>query len=107
MVHAACVERCIESVVKGPLLPLYLYLSSLFFLDFQANNLVFHTAVEHFRKSKTSAQGDMNTEQLNGRGYLPHIIISNVEHDSIKLTAEHLVKEGKAGQQAFVFCLKL
>lgn len=62
----------------------------------EANNLVFHTAVEHFRKSKTSAQGDMNTEQLNGRGYLPHIIISNVEHDSIKLTAEHLVKEGKA-----------
>lgn len=68
---------------------------------------MFHTAVEHFRKSKTSAQGDMNSEQLNGRGTLPHIIISNVEHDSIKLTAKHLLKEGKAGQQAYVFCLKL
>lgn len=62
----------------------------------EANNLVFHTAVEHFRKSKTSAQGDMNSEQLNGSGSLPHIIISSVEHDSIKLTAKHLLKEGKA-----------
>ncbi|XP_056102277.1 selenocysteine lyase [Rhinichthys klamathensis goyatoka] len=62
----------------------------------EANNLVFHTAVEHFRKSKTSAEGGMNSQQLNGRGSLPHIIISNVEHDSIKLTAKHLLKEGKA-----------
>lgn len=62
----------------------------------EANNLVFHTAVEHFRKSKTSAEEGMNSQQLNGRGSLPHIIISNVEHDSIKLTAKHLLKEGKA-----------
>ncbi|XP_048055643.1 selenocysteine lyase [Megalobrama amblycephala] len=62
----------------------------------EANNLVFHTAVEHFRKSKTSAEGGTNSQQLNGRGSLPHIIISNVEHDSIKLTAKHLLKEGKA-----------
>ncbi|XP_067229850.1 selenocysteine lyase isoform X2 [Chanodichthys erythropterus] len=62
----------------------------------EANNLVFHTAVEHFRKSKTSAEGVTNSQQLNGRGSLPHIIISNVEHDSIKLTAKHLLKEGKA-----------
>lgn len=62
----------------------------------EANNLVFHTALEHFRKSKTSAQGDMNSEQLNGSGSLPHIIISDVEHDSISLTAKHLLKEGKA-----------
>ncbi|KAI2663534.1 Selenocysteine lyase [Labeo rohita] len=61
----------------------------------EANNLVFHTAVEHFNKSKTSAEGSTN-KQLNGKGSLPHIIISNVEHDSIKLTAEHLLKEGKA-----------
>ncbi|XP_016089592.1 selenocysteine lyase-like [Sinocyclocheilus grahami] len=75
MVHAACVERCVESL---------------------ANNLVFHTAVEHFRKSKNSAEGGTNSKQLNGSGSLPHIIISNVEHDSIKLTAKHLLKEGKA-----------
>ncbi|XP_026119762.1 selenocysteine lyase [Carassius auratus] len=62
----------------------------------EANNLVFHTALEHFRKSKTSAQGDMNSKQLNGSGSLPHIIISDVEHDSISLTAKHLLKEGKA-----------
>ncbi|XP_067315703.1 selenocysteine lyase [Pseudorasbora parva] len=62
----------------------------------EANNLVFHTAVEHFRKSQSSAEGGTNIQQLNGRGSLPHIIISNVEHDSIKLTAKHLLKEGKA-----------
>ncbi|XP_016089593.1 selenocysteine lyase-like [Sinocyclocheilus grahami] len=62
----------------------------------EANNLVFHTAVEHFRKSKNSAEGGTNSKQLNGSGSLPHIIISNVEHDSIKLTAKHLLKEGKA-----------
>lgn len=38
----------------------------------------------------------MNSEQLNGSGSLPHIIISDVEHDSISLTAKHLLKEGKA-----------
>uniref|UniRef100_A0A672SUZ3 Selenocysteine lyase n=1 Tax=Sinocyclocheilus grahami TaxID=75366 RepID=A0A672SUZ3_SINGR len=63
----------------------------------EANNLVFHTAVEHFRKSKTSAQGDTNSKQLNGRGSLPHIIISSVEHDPIKLTAKHLLKEDLCG----------
>uniref|UniRef100_A0A8C2ACT6 Selenocysteine lyase n=1 Tax=Cyprinus carpio TaxID=7962 RepID=A0A8C2ACT6_CYPCA len=61
-----------------------------------ANNLVFYTAVEYFRNSKPFAGGGTNWEQLNERGSLPHIIISNVEHDSIKLTAKHLLKEGKA-----------
>uniref|UniRef100_A0A3Q3GS97 Selenocysteine lyase n=1 Tax=Labrus bergylta TaxID=56723 RepID=A0A3Q3GS97_9LABR len=30
---------------------------------------------------------------------LPHIITSNVEHDSVKLVAEHLQKNGKAGRK--------
>ncbi|XP_030646938.1 selenocysteine lyase [Chanos chanos] len=63
----------------------------------EANNLVFHTAVEHFWKSSGSADRSREeSSQPNGRAALPHIITSNVEHDSIKLTAEHLVKEGKA-----------
>ncbi|XP_065097134.1 selenocysteine lyase isoform X2 [Paramisgurnus dabryanus] len=62
----------------------------------EANNLVFHTAVEHFRKSMASSEESTQNQQLNGRGSLPHIITSNVEHDSIKVTAEHLLKDGKA-----------
>lgn len=55
----------------------------------QANNLVLHTAVEHFwRSCGASESGDIG---------LPHIITSNVEHDSVKLVAEHLQKEKKAG----------
>ncbi|XP_053287161.1 selenocysteine lyase isoform X1 [Pleuronectes platessa] len=53
----------------------------------EANNLVLHTAVEHFRRNRRAA------EQSEG---LPHIITSTVEHDSVKLVAEHLQREGKA-----------
>ncbi|KAA0713119.1 Selenocysteine lyase [Triplophysa tibetana] len=62
----------------------------------EANNLVFHTAVEHFGKCMNSSRGNANIQKLNGRGSLPHIITSNVEHDSIKVTAEYLLKDGKA-----------
>nr|XP_057928804.1 selenocysteine lyase isoform X2 [Doryrhamphus excisus] len=47
----------------------------------EANNMVLHTALEHFRR--------------HSNGKLPHIITSNVEHDSIKLVAEHLQRDGK------------
>lgn len=64
---------------------------------FQANNLVLHTAVEHFwRNCRAAEQGDRHQ---NGSKGLPHIITSNVEHDSIKLVAEHLQKDGKAGRR--------
>lgn len=60
----------------------------------EANNLVLHTAVEHFRRScRAAEQGEGHQNGSNG---LPHIITSNVEHDSIKLVAEHLQKDGKA-----------
>lgn len=65
---------------------------------FQANNLVLHTAVEHFwRNCRAAEQGDRHQ---NGSKGLPHIITSNVEHDSIKLVAEHLQKDGKAGRRS-------
>ncbi|XP_077390222.1 selenocysteine lyase [Festucalex cinctus] len=55
----------------------------------EANNMVLHTAVEYFRRHHGDAkEGD--------DGSLPHIITSDVEHDSVKLVAEHLKKEGKA-----------
>ncbi|XP_072200227.1 selenocysteine lyase [Excalfactoria chinensis] len=48
----------------------------------EANNMVIHTALRYFRESR--AQG------------LPHIVTSNVEHDSIRLPLEQLVKDGLA-----------
>ncbi|XP_017280699.1 selenocysteine lyase isoform X2 [Kryptolebias marmoratus] len=58
----------------------------------EANNLVLHTALEHFRKNcRAAGEG-----HVNGSNDLPHIITSNVEHDSIKLAAEHLQVDGKA-----------
>lgn len=60
--------------------------------------MVVHSAVEHYWKSSMSAEGVREDNyHLNGRRILPHIITSNVEHDSVKLVAEHLVKMGKAG----------
>lgn len=84
-------KSCVEALMH-----IYKFFASHFFLDLQANNLVFHTAVEHFRKCVTSSEGNAYIQQ-NGRGSLPHIITSNVEHDSIKVTAEYLLKDGKAG----------
>ncbi|CAL8252344.1 unnamed protein product [Merluccius merluccius] len=63
----------------------------------EANNLVFHSAMENFKRSSTAgdqSSGGAPEENLNGRR--PHIIISNIEHDSIKLVAENLQKTGQA-----------
>ena len=61
-------------------------------LSFQANNLVFHSVLEEFKRSSTAEK------LLNGGPGLPHIIISNVEHDSVQLVAENLQKTGQAGE---------
>lgn len=67
---------------------------------FQANNLVLHTAVEHFRRNcRAAEQGEGHQ---NGCSGLPHIITSNVEHDSVKLAAEHLQRDGKAGKKRWI-----
>ncbi|KAI1889307.1 hypothetical protein AGOR_G00177840 [Albula goreensis] len=63
----------------------------------EANNLVFHTAVKHYWEGRGAAE--MNGPEgshHNGKPALPHIIISNVEHDSIRLTVENLSREGRA-----------
>lgn len=60
----------------------------------EANNLVIHTALEHFRRNCDAAE--QNKGLLNGVSGLPHIISTNVEHDSVNLVLEHLQREGKA-----------
>uniref|UniRef100_A0A665UU04 Selenocysteine lyase n=1 Tax=Echeneis naucrates TaxID=173247 RepID=A0A665UU04_ECHNA len=53
-----------------------------------------HSAVEYFRRSCSAAeQGEGHHNGCTGH---PHIITTNVEHDSVKLVAEHLQREGKA-----------
>lgn len=55
--------------------------------------------MEHFWRSCGATEcGDRHH---NGGEGLPHIITSNVEHDSVKLVAEHLQKEGRAGRRPF------
>nr|XP_023656908.1 selenocysteine lyase-like isoform X2 [Paramormyrops kingsleyae] len=57
----------------------------------EANNLVFYTAVKHFWDSWGATL--LNEKQTT---VLPHIITSSIEHDSVKITADSLLKEGKA-----------
>lgn len=33
-----------------------------------------------------------------GRGSLPHVIISNLEHDSVELTARKMEEQGRIGE---------
>ncbi|XP_003991346.2 selenocysteine lyase isoform X1 [Felis catus] len=49
----------------------------------ESNNLVIHSVVQHFQHTR-SAEGD---------GAVPHLVTCTVEHDSIRLPLEHLVKE--------------
>ncbi|NXS60638.1 SCLY lyase, partial [Brachypteracias leptosomus] len=53
----------------------------------EGNNMVIHTACRHFHESQ-ARPGD-------SRG-MPHIVTSSVEHDSIRLPLEQLLKEGLA-----------
>ncbi|XP_063162947.1 selenocysteine lyase [Candoia aspera] len=63
----------------------------------EANNLVIHTAVKDFmRNSKQSTVGTSESRQEKTLGTLPHIIISCIEHDSVRLPVEYLEKEQKA-----------
>uniref|UniRef100_A0A4W5KRZ1 Uncharacterized protein n=1 Tax=Hucho hucho TaxID=62062 RepID=A0A4W5KRZ1_9TELE len=73
-------------------------LLSSFFL--QANNLVFHSALEAYRESCRTAEqrGERHQHENSSTSAwpLPHILVSNVEHDSVRLTAEHLLKDATA-----------
>uniref|UniRef100_A0AAZ3R4N2 Selenocysteine lyase n=1 Tax=Oncorhynchus tshawytscha TaxID=74940 RepID=A0AAZ3R4N2_ONCTS len=66
----------------------------------EANNLVFHSALEAYRESCRTAEqrGERHRRENSGTSAwpLPHILVSNVEHDSVRLTAEHLLKDATA-----------
>lgn len=61
----------------------------------EANNMVFHSALSHFVMSSRKQDG-----------LLPHIITSNLEHDSIKLVVDRYVHEKKM-DVSFVAASKL
>ena len=66
----------------------------------QANNMVIRTAVKHFWKTfplVDQSQPLIDDGTPNHGKFLPHIITSNLEHDSVKLVLEHLVDERQAG----------
>lgn len=55
----------------------------------EANNMVIHTALQHYDKHVEEAN------PLELRSLKPHVIISNLEHDSVLLPVMHLQNTGK------------
>ncbi|NWU97383.1 SCLY lyase, partial [Upupa epops] len=53
----------------------------------EANNMVIHSSCRHFHESQAGRR--------DGPG-MPHVVTSNVEHDSVRLPLEQLVKEHRA-----------
>ncbi|XP_074860074.1 selenocysteine lyase isoform X2 [Carettochelys insculpta] len=62
----------------------------------EANNLVIHTAWKHFREIQLLAQNVAGEGHKKAAGAIHHFVTSNVEHDSVRLPLEHLVKEHMA-----------
>ncbi|XP_075773963.1 selenocysteine lyase isoform X8 [Pelodiscus sinensis] len=62
----------------------------------EANNLVIHTALRHFREIQVLGQDRAGEDHKRTAGAIPHFVTSNVEHDSVRLPLEHLVKEHMA-----------
>ncbi|CAM9437218.1 selenocysteine lyase [Lampetra fluviatilis] len=63
----------------------------------EANNLVLHTAVKHFWKTRSAGGREDGVPAAGSRGAaLPHIVVSCLEHDSVRLAVDSLVAEGRA-----------
>nr|XP_003218482.1 PREDICTED: selenocysteine lyase [Anolis carolinensis] len=62
----------------------------------EANNLVIHTAVVNFKESNKQRLVGPDKSPEKTSGTLPHLITSCIEHDSVRLPIEHLVKEHEA-----------
>ncbi|XP_053453126.1 selenocysteine lyase isoform X2 [Nycticebus coucang] len=58
----------------------------------ESNNLVIHSVVKHFHENQTSKRDAVECHS-HVEGAKPHFITSTVEHDSIRLPLEQLVKE--------------
>ncbi|NXA42709.1 SCLY lyase, partial [Eudromia elegans] len=59
----------------------------------EANNTVIHTALRHFRESRPQGRAGPGDGSPGAAGSAPHFVTSSVEHDSVRLPLEHLVKE--------------
>ncbi len=60
---------------------------------FQANNWVIYSVVKNARlHARIDEKSPANQQQI------PHIITTNLEHDSVKLVLENLEKEQTAGE---------
>ena len=57
----------------------------------EANNLAFYSALKHYDECKKNAQN--KNKKI---AQIPHIIISKIEHDSVKLIADQYKKDGLA-----------
>lgn len=62
--------------------------SALCAVPLQSNNWVIHSVVRRFQRTRTA----------EGIGATPHLVTCTVEHDSVRLPLEHLVKEQVAGE---------
>lgn len=57
----------------------------------ESNNMVINTAIAHFQQLHPSAGGsDGDAGDGGGGGGKPHVVTSNLEHDSVALVLEHL-----------------
>ncbi|XP_060624078.2 selenocysteine lyase [Anolis sagrei] len=62
----------------------------------EANNLVIHTAVMDFKENNKQRLVGPGKSPEKTSGTRPHLITSCIEHDSVRLPIEHLVKEHEA-----------
>jgi len=60
----------------------------------EANNIVFNSCIQKYKEIKKFAHQNDLPITIDK----PHIIISKIEHDSVKLIAEYYDKEGLAGR---------
>ena len=56
--------------------------------------MVFDSAARHFDRVRSEAGGG---EGGGGEGGRPHVIITNLEHDSVSLTVQKMEEQGKIG----------
>ncbi|XP_042312889.1 selenocysteine lyase isoform X2 [Sceloporus undulatus] len=71
----------------------------------EANNLVIHTAVMNFKESNKERPVGPGEDPKKTSGTRPHLITSCIEHDSVRLPVEQLVKEHEA-EATFVLVSK-
>ncbi|XP_028925107.1 selenocysteine lyase isoform X2 [Ornithorhynchus anatinus] len=72
----------------------------------EANNLVIHSSLQLFQEGQRQVQSKPEEREVHVSNPKPHFITSSVEHDSIRLPLERLVKE-RVAEATFVPVSKL